>query len=215
LNCCPHSIYVPDGDPLPYYCRICCPEGLAARTAKTEKTIVPATRHAGRCQTCSHYRCREHDWIATASSQFTLKVSPKNNGSEHLVAGTEELAPGATLPKHRHLAQDEIVLIQSGKAHVWLGDEERDLHAGTLVFVPANTWVSAKNIGTEPISLTFIFSAPGFEDTMRCNSVPAGETPTQITPKQQRDYAHLGHAENASMQEKPQKSVTGTVRHHH
>jgi quercetin dioxygenase-like cupin family protein len=133
-----------------------------------------------------------------ASSQFMLKVSPKNNGSQHLVAGTEDLAPGATLPKHRHLVQDEIVLIQSGTAHVWLGDQERDLHAGGLVFIPANTWVSAKNVGTEPISLTFIFSAPGFEDTMRCNSVAADEIPTQITPEQQRDCAHLGHAENAS-----------------
>lgn len=140
-----------------------------------------------------------------ASSQFMLKVSPKNNGSQHLVAGTEELAPGAAIPKHRHLDQDEILLIQSGKAHVWLGDEESDLHAGGLVFIPAHTWVSAKNIGTDPISLIFIFSAPGFEDTMRCNSVPAGEIPTPITPEQQRDCAHLGHAENASMSEKPGK----------
>ena len=134
-----------------------------------------------------------------------LKVSPKNNGSQHLVAGTEELASGAILPKHRHLVQDEIVLIHSGTAHVWLGDQERDLHAGGLVFIPANTGVSAKNIGTEPISLTFIFSAPGFEDTMRCNSVPAGETPTQITPEQQKECAHLGHAESASRQEQPPK----------
>ncbi|MBZ5663272.1 MAG: cupin domain-containing protein [Acidobacteriia bacterium] len=145
------------------------------------------------------------DASAPASSQFMLKVSPKNNGSQHLVAGTEEVAPGATLPKHRHLAQDEIVLIHSGTAHVWLGDQERDLHAGGLVFIPSNTWVSLKNIGTEPISLTFIFSAPGFDDTMRCNSVPAGETPTQITPEQQKDCAHLGHAENANRQEKKSK----------
>jgi mannose-6-phosphate isomerase-like protein (cupin superfamily) len=93
------------------------------------------------------------------------------------------------------LAQDEIVLIHGGTAHVWLGDQERDLHAGGLVFIPSNTWVSLKNIGTEPISLTFIFSAPGFEDTMRCNSVPAGETPTRITPTQQKECAHLGHSE--------------------
>jgi len=145
------------------------------------------------------------DASVPASSQFMLKVSPKNNGSQHLVAGTEELAQGAAIQKHRHLAQDEIVLIHSGTAHVWLGDQERDLHAGGLVFIPSNTWVSLKNIGTEPISLTFIFSAPGFEDTMRCNSVPAGETPTQITPEQQKDCAHLGHAENASRQEQPQK----------
>jgi quercetin dioxygenase-like cupin family protein len=140
-----------------------------------------------------------------ASSQSILKVSPKNNGSQHLVAGTEELAPGATLPKHRHFVQDEIVLIHSGTAHVWLGDQERDLHAGGLAFISANTWVSAKNIGSEPISLTFIFSAPGFEDTMRCNSVAAGETPTQITPEQQKDCAHLGHGENASRPEETSK----------
>ena len=138
------------------------------------------------------------DSSSPASSQFILKVSPKNNGSRHLVAGTEVLAPGAVLPKHRHLVQDEILLIQGGTAHVWLGDEERDLHAGGLVFIPANTWISGKNIGTEPIALTFVFSAPGFEETMRCNSVPAGETPTRITPEQQMACAHLGHAESAA-----------------
>ena len=141
------------------------------------------------------------DKSPTASSQFMLKVSPKNNGSQHLVAGTEEVAPGATLPKHRHLIQDEILLVHSGTAHVWLGDQERDLHAGALVFIPANTWISAKNIGSEPVYITFVFSAPGFEDTMRCNSVPAGETPTQITPEQQAECAHLGHAESATRPE--------------
>jgi quercetin dioxygenase-like cupin family protein len=143
------------------------------------------------------------DNTASASSQFMLKVSPKNNSSQHLVAGIEDIAPGAGIPKHRHLVQDEIVLIHSGKAHVWLGDQERDLHAGGLVFIPANTWISLKNIGSEPISLTFIFSAPGFEDTMRCNSVAAGETPTSITPAQQEDCAHLGHAEHAGRPEQP------------
>jgi oxalate decarboxylase/phosphoglucose isomerase-like protein (cupin superfamily) len=97
------------------------------------------------------------------------------------------------------------VLIHNGTAHVWLGDQERDLHAGGLVFIPANTWISAKNIGSEPISITFVFSAPGFEDTMRCNSVPAGETPTPITPEQQKDCAHLGHAESASRPEPGKK----------
>jgi quercetin dioxygenase-like cupin family protein len=145
------------------------------------------------------------DKSPTASSQFMLKVSPQNNGSQHLVAGTEEIAPGATLPKHRHLVQDEIVLVHSGTAHVWLGDKERDLHAGGLAFIPANTWISAKNIGTEPVSITFIFSAPGFEETMRCNSVAAGETPTLITPEQQKECAHLGHAESASQQEQPKQ----------
>ena len=145
------------------------------------------------------------DSSAPASSQFILKVSPKNNGSQHLVAGTELLAPGATLPKHRHLVQDEILLIQGGTAHVWLGEQERDLHAGGLVFIPANTWISGKNIGATPIALTFIFSEPGFEETMRCNSVAAGETPTPITPEQQKECAHLGHSESAGRPDNPKK----------
>jgi quercetin dioxygenase-like cupin family protein len=130
-----------------------------------------------------------------------FKVSPKNNGSERLVLGTEELAPGAAIQKHRHLFPDEVLLIQNGTARVWLGDQEREVHAGGLAFIPANTWIILKNTGAEPISLTFIFSAPGFEDTMRCNSVPAGETPAPITPQQQKDCAHLGYAEYTSRQE--------------
>src|SRR6476646_10401122 len=39
------------------------------------------------------------DTSISASAQFMLKVSPKNNGSQHLVAGTEVVAPGATLSK--------------------------------------------------------------------------------------------------------------------
>jgi quercetin dioxygenase-like cupin family protein len=122
------------------------------------------------------------------------KISTKNNGSQHLVLGTEGLPPGATIPKHRHLDQDEILLIQIGTTHVWLGSYERDVHAGGLAFIPGNTWISLKNTGTEPISLTFIFSAPGFEDTMRCNSVSADEAPTRITSPQHRDCEHEGHA---------------------
>jgi quercetin dioxygenase-like cupin family protein len=137
--------------------------------------------------------------------QFMLKVSPKNNGSQHLVLGTEEIAPSAAIAKHKHLDQDEILLIQSGTAHVWLGDQERDVHAGGLAFIPANTWISLKNTGTEPVSLTFIFSAPGFEDTMRCNSVPANEAPTQITPQEHRDCAHQGHVEYEGEEEKPKE----------
>jgi quercetin dioxygenase-like cupin family protein len=176
-------------------------QSSAAPSSESEAKPLLLERNEGELRT----RRTHVDNSSTASSQFMLKVSPKNNGSEHLVAGTEEVAPGATLPKHRHLVQDEIVLVHSGTAHVWLGDQERELHAGGLVFIPANTWVSLKNVGAELISLTFIFSAPGFEDTMRCNSVPAGETPTEITPEQQRECAHLGHAESASRPERPQR----------
>jgi len=140
-------------------------------------------------------RIRTDSSLSMPSTQFMLKVSPNNNGSQHLVLGTEEVIPGASIPRHRHFGQDEILLIQTGKAHVWLGDQERDVHAGGLVFIPANTWAGLKNTGAEPISLVFIFSAPGWEDWARCASVPASEKPTSITKEELKQCTHQGHLE--------------------
>jgi quercetin dioxygenase-like cupin family protein len=92
-----------------------------------------------------------------------------------LVFGTEDLPPGETIPTHRHPGSDEILFLQTGSARVHLGDSVRDVHAGSTVFIPANTWVSVVNIGSDVISLVFVFSAPGFEDFMRAESVREGE----------------------------------------
>ncbi len=86
------------------------------------------------------------------------------------------------------------MLIHSGTAHVRLGDQERDLHVGSMVFIPANTWVGLKNTSAEVMSITFVFSAPGFDDYLRCTSVPAGEKPTPMTQENWQQCRHEGHA---------------------
>jgi quercetin dioxygenase-like cupin family protein len=129
------------------------------------------------------------------SDEFILKVTPQNSGSEHLVLGTEDIPPGGVIPRHKHLGQDEILLIQTGTAHVTLNDEEYDVHAGGTVFFPAQTWVGMKNTGKDSISLVFIFSAPGFEDNMRCGSVLAGQSAPPITTDELKACAHQGHVE--------------------
>ncbi len=98
-------------------------------------------------------------WCDPPLGGFTLKVSPENNGSEHLVMGTEDLLPGDSIPAHKHLGQDEIVLVLTGTLHVRLGDQKRDLHAGGMAFIPAYTWVSLKNNDTQPASIMFIWLA--------------------------------------------------------
>jgi mannose-6-phosphate isomerase-like protein (cupin superfamily) len=125
---------------------------------------------------------------------FILKVTPQSNGSQHLVLLTEDMPPGAAIPTHKHLEQDEILLIEKGTVHVHVGDQERDLHAGGMVFIPARTWVNLKNTGTEAASLVAIFSAPGFEDHLRCETVPANEKPTTISRAEENHCDHLGHA---------------------
>src|ERR1700732_1484818 len=91
--------------------------------------------------------------LPTPTAEFILKVTPENSGSKHLVLGTEDIPPGGVIPKHKHLEQDEILLVQTGPANGTLGDKEYDVHAGGTVFSRARTWVSLKNSGTDSISL--------------------------------------------------------------
>src|SRR5262250_2013075 len=132
-------------------------------------------------------------WREPPPGDFILKVSPKNNGSQHLVMGTEDITPGDEFPTHKHLGQDEILYIAKGIVHVHLGDQERDLHAGGTVFIPAYTWVSVKNAETEVASVVFVFSAPGFENYMRCDSVLPNEKVKALSPEQMKTCEHAGH----------------------
>jgi quercetin dioxygenase-like cupin family protein len=111
-----------------------------------------------------------------------------------LVFGTEDLPPGASIDRHRHPGADEILFLQNGSARVNLGDKTREAHGRATVFIPANTWISLTNIGTEAISCVFVFSAPGFDDYMRAESVPEGQKITPLTKTEDaqimKEHAH-------------------------
>jgi hypothetical protein len=61
------------------------------------------------------------------------------------------------------------------------------------VFISSSIWIRWKNIGAESISLVGIFSGPGFEDFLRCRSVPANEELTSITSEEIRSVR--GHSQ--------------------
>jgi quercetin dioxygenase-like cupin family protein len=132
-------------------------------------------------------------WREPPPGDFVLKVSPRNNGSQHLVMGTEDMHPGDEFPMHKHLGQDEILYIVTGTVHAHVGDQERDVHAGGTVFIPARTWVNVKNAGTETASVVFVFSAPGFENYMRCDSVLPDEKVIPLSEEAQKACSHEGH----------------------
>lgn len=144
-------------------------------------------------------------WREPPPGDFILKVSPKNNGSQHLVMVTEDMAPGDEFPEHKHLRQDEILYIVKGAVHAHVGDQERDLHAGATVFIPALTWVNVKNVGTNTASVVGVFSAPGFEDYMRCDSVLPNEKVTLLSPEQMKACEHEGHVIYKDQEESPKK----------
>src|ERR1700687_3298561 len=86
------------------------------------------------------------------TAPFTIKVDRKNGGSQKMWLFTEDIPPGRAIPRHKHLDQDEILLIQTGTAHIWLGNQQREVHAGAIVFIPSDTWISLKNTGRENVS---------------------------------------------------------------
>jgi quercetin dioxygenase-like cupin family protein len=109
------------------------------------------------------------------TAPFILKVDPKNGAAQKLVLFTEDLQPGASIPRHKHPGAEEIIILQTGSSRVHLGNTVREVGAGATVFIPPDTWISVDNIGKEPVSLIAIFSAPGYEEYMRAISVREGE----------------------------------------
>ncbi len=138
---------------------------------------------------------RPREGVASPASEFLLKIGPKTSGSKHLLLFTEEIPPGAAIPKHKHQAEDEILLIQTGSAHVWLGDKEYDAQAGALVFIPAETWISLKNTGKESISLVSVWNEPSFEEMLRCGSVPKGQMGPPLSREGVKECYHHGDAD--------------------
>ena len=127
---------------------------------------------------------------------FTVKVDPKNGGSEHMAVVTEDMAPGDRIPIHRHPHADELIFIQSGTGRVTLGDKVQEAHAGTIVFIPSDTWIGMENIGKDHLTHIDVWSAPGFPDYMRAISVPAGEPITPLSKAEvdelRKKYSHYG-----------------------
>lgn len=63
-------------------------------------------------------RTRRPREMTSPTKDFMLKITPQSNGSQHLVLGTEEIPPGGVIARHKHHGQDEILLMQTGSAHI-------------------------------------------------------------------------------------------------
>ena len=128
----------------------------------------------------------------TGTAPFILKFDPRNGGSEHLVMFTETVPPGAAIPKHKHPGSEEILILQSGRTRVHLGETVKEVGAGATVLIHQDTWISAEVIGSQPVSLVAIFSEPGFEEYLRAISVREGE-PNNPMSKAELDAVRAQH----------------------
>lgn len=131
-------------------------------------------------------RGERRTWRTPGGGPLILKVDSKNGGSPDLVMGYEDLAPGAAIPPHQHLLADEIIFVHRGSGVVEVGDRTEPFSTGATIYIPKTTRVTLRNTGTEPLSIAFFFSKPGFEEFLREFSAPEGQAVVPITPEEVR-----------------------------
>jgi quercetin dioxygenase-like cupin family protein len=136
----------------------------------------------------------EKRWLRGGTTPLLIKVDPVNTGSRRMVLGFSELPPGDAIGIHRHLQEDEIIVITRGTARVQLGKQLTTAAAGGTVFIPQGTCIGITNIGTDTLSNFFVFSSPGFERALRAVSSAPGEAPKPLTPQLRESAFHEAHA---------------------
>jgi len=121
--------------------------------------------------------------IIREHTPITIAISKKQDNAELSIC-FEELLPSAVIPIHKHLHTDEFFYFFSGNGLVVIDDEEISFKAGTVAFVPRDTWHGIRNTGTEKTFFSFSYSPAGFEDYFRQIGTPLGQPFQQKTKEE-------------------------------
>jgi len=97
--------------------------------------------------------------------------------------------PGAGVPLHVHSREDEALYIVTGELRVTVGDLQRVVKTGDLVYMPRNVPHRFQNGSDQPARMLVIFSPGGFERGFLEIGRPmrsANEQPPVLTPEDQQ-----------------------------
>jgi quercetin dioxygenase-like cupin family protein len=111
-----------------------------------------------------------------------------------MVLGSSDLPPGDAIGMHRHLQEDEILLVFRGNAEVQLAGRKYEAGPGGAIYIPEGTCVAVANAGRDTLTTYFVFSSPGFEQVLREVSSRPGEPPKRLSPAERVAAFHRGHA---------------------
>ena len=95
---------------------------------------------------------------------------------------TEVVAPGKSIPVHKHRHADEVVVLLQGTGVAIVGETRRPIEAGSMLFAPKGAWMGFENTGSEDARVMGIFSRLGYEEYLRATSVPEGQPVTPLSP---------------------------------
>jgi len=136
----------------------------------------------------------ERRFLRGGAAPLLIKIDPLNTGSQRMVLGSSDLPPGDAIGMHRHLREDEILIVLRGSAHVELAGKKYEAGPGGAIYIPQGTCIAVANAGRDTLTTFFIFSSPGFEQALREVSSRAGDPPKPVSPADRAAAFHRGHA---------------------
>jgi mannose-6-phosphate isomerase-like protein (cupin superfamily) len=99
------------------------------------------------------------EWRAGVNTRMRTSAA---NGAAQLCLFEQWCEPGQGAPTHLH-AVEEVLLVQGGRADVWIDDTHATLTSGQLVIVPAGRKHGFSNSGTATLHILSTLAAPVFE----------------------------------------------------
>lgn len=124
---------------------------------------------------------------ATADGrQVTVKVDSQLMPGVRMSMVTEDLPPNSEIRVHLHQREDEIIVIRMGSGVATLGDGEVAVSTGAIVYVPQGVWHGLRNTGTETLSMSAIYSPPGFEQAFKDRLLRPNRTAAQAEESRKR-----------------------------
>jgi quercetin dioxygenase-like cupin family protein len=130
----------------------------------------------------------------TGGWPYTIKLDGQSGNAQDFFVMAETVAPGQTIPFHKHDNAEEILIFEEGGATVIVGDQRAVAGPRSIVFIPRDTWISATNTGTQDVHLVAVFSRLGFERYMRAISVKQGQPVIPLSADELPRLRALGHS---------------------
>ena len=95
-------------------------------------------------------------------------LTPEEGGAKNMFVGYTMVWPNcATKPAHSHNEMEEVYFVTRGKGTIIIDNEERDVSAGDLVYIPFGSTHLAKNKGTAPFEYLWVVSPPIIPDFLK------------------------------------------------
>jgi quercetin dioxygenase-like cupin family protein len=95
------------------------------------------------------FRGEEIETVAPLPGFEAKLLVDQERGSQAITLITETLHPGGKIPVHRHKVEGALYVL-AGTGYLTIeGEGKYKIEPGTSILVPANTWYSLGNDGTE------------------------------------------------------------------